>query len=1585
MKRSAIISLLWDQFTPALEHFLGQEPNLDVLTINQFATPALASMVRSHGGSLIALEQFLDTADNLSIQEKTASLLERSSTHFTTSAWQDYCSRQQIADSSLLGQIIQARAVQDIPTAIMLLELLEKAADQFDILLLVVTEDVMPVSKTVTLWSKTNGIPSIQIAHSIPFFGLYTVHRPLHTDLLACYGERAVEGCIDSGIPVERCRVTGNPAWDSYSSLAPQRPSLRRELVERYRLQSTQPIVTFATTWSANLTALGSESSFGDSVAVFFAAMAELRQRGLAINAIVKDRPPNAHFGQRRVAEIAAELGLPADSYCYTAEDARKWVVASDLLIGLDSNILVEAMMVGTPAINILSEASYVQGPAFDGEAGVMEAAGPELSDAIHRLLTDHDYREALKSRMATAVSRYNFGVDGQASARVAALMRETMRPRSDSSSRGRHIWQQLLDVEDIDASGYHGGVRGDLVAMFTHSPNFVLDIGCAAGGTGAFLKQQYPRARVWGIEINKSAAALATEKLDKVLVGKFEDFDLEKEGIAPGSLDGVIVADVLEHLYNPWDVMVKLRPLLAPHAQVIASIPNVRNLALMKDLAEGQWRYESCGILDITHIRFFTLAEIQRFFQETGFRIAKTTYGIDTRLRDFYSQHQGATEPVDVTAGRLVLKNVTPDELAELCSMQFFVVAELDHGDNATVPETPRTEEEIYQLWLESRRLDKAQQSLFQEYVGKWPRQPRMHIALFATHSDDEAIGQSIRSLVGQSYQYFKISILSHQPAPASATFNDKVEWRQIRGDLLSELNAIFIDGDCDWVGTLNAGDLLAPHALLYFAEYAHAHPGVHVIYSDEDSVAPDGTFHQPFFKPDFNPDMLRGFAYSGGLALVRREFFKRLEGYDSRSLGLEEHDLMLRAFEAAGASAIGHLPDMLYHRSPAGTHCQRGEQELIAEEQRIIVSHLHRQGIAADVVAGNFPRSYRVIYHHAAEPPVSLILPAHDNRQVLQSSLESLVGHTAYADYEILVVDNGSSDPAVREYLDGIAGLNEPRLRLVAGNAAPLPELFNRGAQAAQGEFLVFLPAGMAALYQDWLDVLVSHARRPDIGAAGARIVNAEGKIRHAGYILGLLGSAASPCSDFDMNDFGYFGRLQLEHNLSAVAAAGMITPAALFRDLGGFAADRYPEKHFDVDYCLRLGEKNHRIVWTPYATLLAVDGTMEAGKPLREKILGTEEGSGLDHLYRQWKHKLALDPAYNRNLSLSNIKFKLDANRATSWNPLPWHPLPRILTQAADEGGCGEYRIASPLRALSKAGKINGMEFGGTYFDIAEIERIDPDTIVLQRQIMDGQIDVIKLYQRYSRALRVFEIDDLITNLPLKSIHRTDIPKNVAALFRTAVGLCDRLVVSTEPLRQAYRDHNSDIRVVPNFLERARWENRISRPRHGAKPRVGWAGASAHQGDLEIVASVVEELAGEVDWVFFGMCPDILRPHVAEFHAGVPIAKYPQKLASLGLDLAIAPLEYIPFNEAKSNLKLLEYGIVGTPVICTDITPYQGDFPVTRVRNRHRDWVNAIREQVADRDACARQGEVLRQHVLKNWMLEDHLDLWLDAWLP
>jgi len=167
-------------------------------------------------------------------------------------------------------------------------------------------------------------------------------------------------------------------------------------------------------------------------------------------------------------------------------------------------------------------------------------------------------------------------------------------------------------------------------------------------------------------------------------------------------------------------------------------------------------------------------------------------------------------------------------------------------------------------------------------------------------------------------------------------------------------------------------------------------------------------------------------------------------------------------------------------------------------------------------------------------------------------------------------------------------------------------------------------------------------------------------------------------------------------------------------------------------------------------------------------------------------------------------------------------------------------------------------------------------------------------------------------------------------------------------------------------------------------GKKLRVGWAGGSEHISDLIFILPVVEALHNEVDWIFMGLALEELKPFVKEFHAGVEFDLYPQKLANLNLDLSIAPLMHNRFNECKTNLRLLEYGVMGWPVVCSDILPYQAA-PVTRVANNVNEWVRVIREKINEPDELLKEGELLKQWVVDNYMLSDHVDEWSAALLP
>ena len=236
--------------------------------------------------------------------------------------------------------------------------------------------------------------------------------------------------------------------------------------------------------------------------------------------------------------------------------------------------------------------------------------------------------------------------------------------------------WRTCLDVEGQDAGHYLDYVNEPLYKAIDGEPGRVLEIGCAAGAFGRVLKERHPAAHVTGIEAGRAAAAVAAERLDRVIRGRIEELDFAAVGLHPAGFDLVVAGDVLEHLVNPWALLERLRPLIAPGGRLVASIPNVRNFQVVAALAvEGRFQYVERGLLDVTHLRFFTLDEILVMLDDSGFAMETFFYTLSPALTEAYDRGKGLARST-LQYGRLTLTDLTPRELMELCTEQYVVRA---------------------------------------------------------------------------------------------------------------------------------------------------------------------------------------------------------------------------------------------------------------------------------------------------------------------------------------------------------------------------------------------------------------------------------------------------------------------------------------------------------------------------------------------------------------------------------------------------------------------------------------------------------------------------------------------------------------------------------------------------------------------------------------------------------------------------------------------------------------------------------------------------------------------------------------------
>ena len=888
----------------------------------------------------------------------------------------------------------------------------------------------------------------------------------------------------------------------------------------------------------------------------------------------------------------------------------------------------------------------------------------------------------------------------------------------------------------------------------------------------------------------------------------------------------------------------------------------------------------------------------------------------------------------------------------------------------------------DAYRAWCAARVWDDARcERLERRMREQWGQAPAVHVVAFCAYEKITHLPETLESLAGQLYGGWGLTVVGAGPCPHPA-FRElpHLEWCDAGADPVAAANAAVRDTGADWVALVEPGDRLAPQALAAAIEAGQRHPEWQLLYSDEDVIDAAGARSHPRCKPDFNLDLLRSSPYVGGLCLLRRSGWQAAGGL-AVSGAAASYDLALRVLDACGEAAIGHVAEVLYHCAEAP---QRDAVALASTCEAALRGHFARRGISARIEPGYVPGSFFVSYLHAGAPKVSILVPTRDRLDLLQPCIDSLLRVTRYPGFEVIVVDNDSREAATREYLTALPE-RDPRVRVISHPGAfNFAAINNAAARAATGELLLLLNNDTLVVQPGWLERMVAHAQRPEVGVVGARLISSNQRLQHAGMVLGAGPHGVADHLHFGLPlaDPGHMERTQLVQNFAAVTGACLMIRSALYARLGGL--DEALGLIFsDVDLCLRAADLGCKIVWTPFATVVHHGAATLAAANAPERPEGGREEIALMH--QRWGPRLAHDRAYNRNLSLLYLDARLEQELDTTWEP-ELRDVPHVMGVGFGSKGSWQYRVQSPLRALSAAARAETAvppfrDRGLRLPLVAELARAGIDTLLLHNTVHDRHLEALQHYRKYTRSLLIFGQDDLMYALPPSNpFHRT-VFKDIKKRLRRAMSLCDRLVVSTEPLAQAYHGFAEDIVVLPNFLARAAWGAlRPMRTQEG-KLRIGWAGALQHQGDLQVLSEVVRATSQEADWVFMGMCPEPLRPYVHEVHPAVDFADYPARLASLQLDLAVAPLEHNRFNEAKSNLRILEYGVLGLPVICTDIAPYRGA-PVQRVPNQPRAWIEALRARIHDPDAAQREGANLRRWVLDGWMLEDHVDQWLEV---
>jgi glycosyltransferase involved in cell wall biosynthesis len=547
---------------------------------------------------------------------------------------------------------------------------------------------------------------------------------------------------------------------------------------------------------------------------------------------------------------------------------------------------------------------------------------------------------------------------------------------------------------------------------------------------------------------------------------------------------------------------------------------------------------------------------------------------------------------------------------------------------------------------------LDQAKRNQIRDRILELSYQPLISVVMPVYNPPIPFLEAAIHSVQDQLYPHWELCIAddaSTNPEVqallsryAEADARIKVIYRKENGHISVASNSALELATGEFVTLLDHDDELSEHALYCIVEAINQHPRAGIIYSDEDKIDASGKRFDPYFKCDFNYELFLAQNMISHLGVYRRTLLEEIGGFRTGYEGSQDYDLALRALEKIEPTQIVHVPHVLYHwRAIPGSTARNVNEKNYAVEaaHQAVQDHLQRCDIEAIVSpAPESPEYHRVQFRlPAGLPLVSIIIPTRDRADLLDPCIDSILNRSSYPHFEIVVIDNGSVEPATTKLFDR---LPTDRVRVVRDDSPfNFSALNNYGAQKSKGELLCLMNNDIEISTPDWLEEMVSFAHRADIGCVGARLWYPNGLLQHGGVITGVGGVAGHAHLNLLRGDRGYFNRAVLHQSFSAVTAACLVIRRSVFEQVGGLD-ESLAVAYNDVDFCLRVREAGYRNVWTPYAEMVHHESATRGYETTPAKQARLEQEMNL--LRQRWGEQLFNDPAYSPNLNLKKPDF-------------------------------------------------------------------------------------------------------------------------------------------------------------------------------------------------------------------------------------------------------------------------------------------------------------------------------------------------------
>jgi GT2 family glycosyltransferase len=549
------------------------------------------------------------------------------------------------------------------------------------------------------------------------------------------------------------------------------------------------------------------------------------------------------------------------------------------------------------------------------------------------------------------------------------------------------------------------------------------------------------------------------------------------------------------------------------------------------------------------------------------------------------------------------------------------------------------------YHRWI--HEFERRESQLIDLKFSSFALQPKISILMPVYNTKPRELAAAIDSVLIQSYPHWELCICddcSSQPAVkemldgyAAQDPRIKLHYAAEQGGISRASNAAWDLASGEFIALLDHDDTLAPQALAFVCEAINQNPASDLFYSDEDKIDENDARFDPFFKPDWAPDLIRSENYICHLLVLRRDLADKAGRFNPALDGSQDYDLVLRTSELA--AGIHHIPKVLYHWRAGAASTASGIQHkgyALEAARFALQQHCERTKSGDRVEPGAIPGRWRVRYPLTAGTQVSIIIASGGKADILRANIESIFARTSYPLYEVVIADNSKGtaiEKLVNQFRSSHTNLRYLDWRNKSFNFSAIN---NFAARQCASPLLLFLNDDTSVIDAHWLAAMAELAMRPEVGAVGAKLLYPNGAIQHAGVVMGIFDNCGHAFKGLNGSTGHYFDFSDVIRNVSAVTGACLMARSDVFWQVGGFDETQFAVAFNDVDLCLKMGVYGYRVLYTPHAVLHHHESF---SKTSRDLIPHPAEVAAMKS---KWEKVITHDPFYSPNLTRVDENF-------------------------------------------------------------------------------------------------------------------------------------------------------------------------------------------------------------------------------------------------------------------------------------------------------------------------------------------------------